>query len=381
MRLATMCCETRPWRHGTAVALALVLLAGGAGAAEPDATAPAPPAEAKAALAAPEAKATSPAAESKAPAATPGTTASLPASEAKAPAPAPAPHMAACAGAKTFRVVVDVGHGAQAPGALSAHGIDEYVFNLRLASEIDKELRAAGFDKAVLMVTPDKPSRGLFKRVARANGLKADLFLSVHHDSVPDKMLETWQVDGKDQHYNDRFPGYALFVSNLNGDRAGSLAFARDLGLALEAGGLQYTAHYTEKFMGHYRHDLLDRQAGVYRYDQLVVLKDTRMPAALLEAGSIVNRTEELELETPARQQIVANAVVEAVDAFCTARITPKPGPVVASKPKPGPVVASAKKPEKKPDEVARKHAAAESGTWSFLRNFKLLSSNHEHSR
>jgi hypothetical protein len=34
--------------------------------------------------------------------------------------------------------------------------------------------------------------------------------------------------------------------------------------------------------------------AGVYRYDQLVVLRST--PAVLLEAGSIVNRQEELEL-------------------------------------------------------------------------------------
>jgi N-acetylmuramoyl-L-alanine amidase len=283
--------------------------------------------------------------------------------------------VAACTHAASFRTVVDVGHGTEAPGALSARGVDEYVFNLRLAKEIDKELRAAGFDKTVLLVTPDKPPRGLFRRVARADALKADLFLAVHHDSVPDKMLETWQVDGQEEHYNDRFPGHSLFISNANADRAGSLAFARQLGLALKAHGLQYTPHYTEKFMGNRRRELVDPQAGVYRYDQLVVLKKTRMPAALLEAGSIVNRDEELLLATPEHEAIMADAVVEAVDAFCTARAKARE-PVVAKK-KDGPVVAAAKKPDRAP----RQHAAADSGTWSFLRNFRLLSSAHVRNR
>jgi len=37
--------------------------------------------------------------------------------------------------------------------------------------------------------------------------------------------------------------------------------------------------------MGRYRHPLLNKEAGVYGYDQLVVLRSTRMPAVLLEAG------------------------------------------------------------------------------------------------
>jgi N-acetylmuramoyl-L-alanine amidase len=243
---------------------------------------------------------------------------------------APTPqHAAACTQAASFRTVVDVGHGIKAPGALSARGVDEYDFNLRLSREIAKELRAAGFAKTVLMVTPDKPTRGLFKRVARAKELKADLFFAIHHDSVPDKMMETWQVDGKTRHYNDRFPGHSIFISNSNGDRVGSLAFARLLGLALKEHGLKYTPHYTEKFMGNRRRELVDAQAGVYRYDQLIVLKDSLMPAALLEAGSIVNRSEELLLATPEHEAIIASAAVEAVDAFCVERS--KAAPVVAA--------------------------------------------------
>jgi N-acetylmuramoyl-L-alanine amidase len=39
--------------------------------------------------------------------------------------------------------------------------------------------------------------------------------------------------------------------------------------------------------MGRYQHPLLNKETGVYSYDQLVVLRKTRMAAALLEAGSI----------------------------------------------------------------------------------------------
>jgi N-acetylmuramoyl-L-alanine amidase len=56
------------------------------------------------------------------------------------------------------------------------------------------------------------------------------------------------------------------------------------------------------------------------------------MPAVLLEAGSIVNRDEELALETPERQELTSSAVVEAVDAFCTARGKTGPRTVIAKR-------------------------------------------------
>ena len=120
--------------------------------------------------------------------------------------------------------------------------------------------------------------------------MHADLFIAIHHDSVPDNLMQTWQYEGQQQQYNDDYPGYALFISNDNGDRAGSLLFGHFLGKELQARGLHYTPHYTLALMGHRRRELIDAEAGVYRYDQLIVLRMTRMPAVLLEAGSIVNR-------------------------------------------------------------------------------------------
>jgi hypothetical protein len=65
---------------------------------------------------------------------------------------------------------------------------------------------------------------------------------------------------------------------------------------------------------------LVDANVGVYRYDQLIVLKSTRMPAVLLEAGSIINRDEELVMNSPERQSLIGAAVTDAVDGFCAIR-------------------------------------------------------------
>jgi N-acetylmuramoyl-L-alanine amidase len=235
-------------------------------------------------------------------------------------------HTTSCA-PSTFRVLIDVGHTATSPGADSARGVHEYEFNLKLADIIVQSLRGAGFEKTVRLVTSGRRFTSLFKRVASANHLHVDLFLSIHHDSVPDNLKERWEYEGKKNYYSDRFSGYAIFVSNDNAAHADSLAFGRSLGQELQKRGLHYTPHYTFPVMGRYRHQLVDPEAGVYRYDHLRVPHSALMPAVLLEAGSIVNRQEELELATPERRKIVAEAVTAAVEDFCASREQTLAGP------------------------------------------------------
>jgi N-acetylmuramoyl-L-alanine amidase len=95
--------------------------------------------------------------------------------------------------------------------------------------------------------------------------------------------------------------------------------FGKLLGQQLQERDLLYTRHYTDPIMGRWQRELLDAGAGVYRYDELVVLKETRMPAVLLEAGSIINRDEELALASPERHALISDAIVDAVKAFCRA--------------------------------------------------------------
>jgi N-acetylmuramoyl-L-alanine amidase len=50
------------------------------------------------------------------------------------------------------------------------------------------------------------------------------------------------------------------------------------------------------------------------------VLRTTRMPAVLLEAGSIINRDEELKMDSRERQDIISSGVVAAAKQFCDRR-------------------------------------------------------------
>jgi N-acetylmuramoyl-L-alanine amidase len=219
-----------------------------------------------------------------------------------------------------FRIVLDVGHTAESEGATSARNVPEFNFNLRLAQRIEEKLKAAGFAETRLLVTQGKARPSLVKRVAAADNLHASLFLSIHHDSVPDKLLENWEFEGKKSHFSDRFSGYSVWVSRDNPDFKTSFSFAELVGKEMKAQGLQYAKQYTQPIMGRYQHPLLDKETGVYGHDQLVVLRSTRMPAVLLEAGSIINRDEELKMDSAEHRNIISSGVTAAVKEFCDSR-------------------------------------------------------------
>jgi len=222
--------------------------------------------------------------------------------------------------AAAFRVIVDVGHTPQSPGATSARGVDEYDFNFKLAKVIESRLRDAGFARTHLLLATGEAIPSLVRRIGQANAMSADLLVSIHHDSVPEAFKTAWEFDGKKLAYSDRFKGHSIFVSADNADYEGSLAFAKLLGARLKAHGLVYTPHYEEAFMGARRRLLVDADGGVYRYDQLLILRTARMPSVLLEAGSIINRDEEELVGKPEHQLLIASAVAEAVDGFCAAK-------------------------------------------------------------
>ena len=100
----------------------------------------------------------------------------------------------------TFRVVVDVGHTLDVPGAMSARGVPEYAFNLQLAREVKQALVNAGFEQTVLLITATAPWRGLFERAARANAMHADLFGTHRAVTTPDAqpasiLKELWKAE------------------------------------------------------------------------------------------------------------------------------------------------------------------------------------------
>ena len=214
-------------------------------------------------------------------------------------------------------VAIDAGHGPKSPGATSASGQPEYAFNKRLGTAVKDALVQAGFTKALLIdpVGTDLPPAG---RAKRANAAKAGLLLSIHHDSAQPQFFTTVVVNGRQQRVCDRFAGYGVFYSQRNKEAAASLALARAVGRELAASGLPFSPHHAADIPGEGR-PIVDPIAGVYRYDGLAVLHAANMPAVLVEAGVIVNPTEEQTLATEARQTQTARAIAQAVTTWCRA--------------------------------------------------------------
>jgi N-acetylmuramoyl-L-alanine amidase len=214
-----------------------------------------------------------------------------------------------------FCVALDIGHQPTAPGATAADGRMEYEFNRRMVEVIAADLQQDDRIRVVI-VNPEARRISLSGRAAAARAAGAQLLLSIHHDSVNDRYLEADRdLDGRVLHFCDRFRGYSVFYSEKNRDSSQSLDFAQTLGHAMRRQGLTPTLHHAEPIKGENR-KLVNRDLGVYRFDDLIVLKSAAMPAALLECGVIVNRSEEAELLTKERQEKVVAAIHEAVIAM-----------------------------------------------------------------
>ena len=224
------------------------------------------------------------------------------------------PATAACDTDK-FPIAVDIGHTALSPGAVSAHGRGEFEFNLALGRQVATALRSAGFPTETIVIEGQGKSQ-LKKRVARANALNPRLLISIHHDSVQQRYLKTWEHNGRLLKQADRFSGFSLFISRANVKFEDSSIFATLIADQLIAAGLHFTTHHAENIAGE-RKPLLDPERGIYEYKNLRVLKDTYMPAVLLEAGVIVNRDEELALATPERQIAISDAIALAALQMC----------------------------------------------------------------
>ncbi len=221
-----------------------------------------------------------------------------------------------------FVAVIDPGHGGDKEGAVGATGLREKDLALQLARRVAAELRKQG--GLVELTRAGDRSVGLAARAALANAARADLFLSIHLNAVPEgsdreaaRGVETYFLS------SDASDASATAVAaRENADRlagepeldpgdpvAGILQDLADVDALSESSRLAIAVH--EKLVGQLGvEDRGVRQAPFY------VLAGARMPAVLLELGFVSNPAEERRLASAAYQQRVARAVADGVRAW-----------------------------------------------------------------
>lgn len=211
------------------------------------------------------------------------------------------------------KIAIDIGHSPQKYGAISARGLTEYSFNKAVAFEILQALRNLGYNQAYI-VSVDK-NISLSERIDIVHRKKSELLISIHHDSVQEQYLKFWMYSGKLLHYSDNFSGFSLFVADNQVSSVESKKIAMLIADRLLILGFKPTLHHAEDIPGE-KKVLIDETRGIYRNNNLHILKAKKIPSILIECGVIVNRDEEAVISQPASQRRLAKCISSAIDDY-----------------------------------------------------------------
>jgi N-acetylmuramoyl-L-alanine amidase len=155
--------------------------------------------------------------------------------------------------------------------------------------------------------------RDLDSRAAAVRAARPWLLLSVHHDSAQPRLLERFERDGRTAQRTTRpIRGFSLFVSGAGAQAARSRQVAEALGRRLLALGRPPALHHAEPIPGEGR-VMLDERLGIYRFDELKLLRLASCPAVLLEAGVLADEADEAWVADPGHRAALADAVVAAL--------------------------------------------------------------------
>ncbi|GAA8672118.1 N-acetylmuramoyl-L-alanine amidase [Helicobacter pylori] len=221
---------------------------------------------------------------------------------------------------KHKKIVLDAGHGGKDCGAMSANLVCEKDIVLEVVKFLHKELKKRGYS---VLLTRDKDIYiDLVARTELANKKGADLFISVHANSIPKRStsnahgIETYflstarserarkvaeQENKDDVNLMDYF-SKSLFLNSLNTQR---LIVSNKLAIDVQYGMLQSV-----------RKNYPDVVDGGVREGPFWVLAGALMPSILIEIGYNSHAIESKRIQSKLYQKILAKGIADGIDSF-----------------------------------------------------------------
>ncbi|MCB2101243.1 MAG: N-acetylmuramoyl-L-alanine amidase [Rhodobacterales bacterium] len=218
-----------------------------------------------------------------------------------------------------YVVALDPGHGGADPGAIGVSGIYEKHLTLAVAREVKQKLEAGGGFKVVLTRDRDKFIR-LRDRIARARAAGADLFVSIHADSIPNRRIRGLSVYTLSEKASDR-EAAALADKENKADLIGGIDLTNEspevtnilIDLA-QRETMNESVRFAATLVAALRKETrLLRNS--HRFAGFVVLKSPDVPSVLIELGFLSNRTDERNLRRKEYRGQLASAIDRAVRA------------------------------------------------------------------
>ncbi len=221
---------------------------------------------------------------------------------------------------KHKKIVLDAGHGGKDCGAMSANLVCEKDIVLEVVKFLYKELKKRGYS---VLLTRDKDIYiDLVARTELANRKSADLFISVHANSIPKHStsnahgIETYflstarserarkvaeQENKDDVNLMDYF-SKSLLLNSLNTQR---LIVSNKLAIDVQYGMLQSV-----------RKNYPDVVDGGVREGPFWVLAGALMPSILIEIGYNSHAIESKRIQSKPYQKILAKGIADGIDSF-----------------------------------------------------------------
>ncbi|AFI07270.1 N-acetylmuramoyl-L-alanine amidase family protein [Helicobacter pylori] len=221
---------------------------------------------------------------------------------------------------KHKKIVLDAGHGGKDCGAMSANLVCEKDIVLEVVKFLHKELKKRGYS---VLLTRDKDIYiDLVARTELANKKSADLFISVHANSIPKHStsnahgIETYflstarserarkvaeQENKDDVNLMDHF-SKSLLLNSLNTQR---LIVSNKLAIDVQYGMLQSV-----------RKNYPDVVDGGVREGPFWVLAGALMPSILIEIGYNSHAIESKRIQSKPYQKILAKGIADGIDSF-----------------------------------------------------------------
>ena len=223
--------------------------------------------------------------------------------------------------AKDFVVVIDAGHGGHDPGALGRIS-KEKTINLNVALKLGKQIKRNCPDVKVVYTRERDVFIPLDRRAEIANNAKADLFISIHTNSVAGgktvKGASTWTLGLAKSDANlevaKRENSVILYESDYKTRYAGFNPNSAESYIIFEFMQDKYmsqSVHLASLVQKEFRQTCKRADRGVHQAGFLV-LKASAMPSILVELGFISNPEEERYLNSEAGTTTLANGIFRA---------------------------------------------------------------------
>ncbi|WP_449598715.1 N-acetylmuramoyl-L-alanine amidase [Niallia sp. Marseille-Q9988] len=195
---------------------------------------------------------------------------------------------------KAKSVFLDPGHGGSDPGAM-AGGYTEAGLNLAVAKKVEKLLKDRGY--IVYMSRTSDTYLSLLDRSKKANELNPDIFVSIHHNSTGSGSTTASGIESYYYKYNPAYPSVINSDKHNDPNRVMKSTLLADL---IQNEMISATDATNRGIDG----------------ETLAVLRETAVPATLLELGFINNTAERKKLVTSSYQNKLAKAIADGIEEY-----------------------------------------------------------------